>query len=276
MPLKIIKASTAMICILLTVTVALRMPDTLFTYIDSKSQGTIEKQDIEQTELDFLTEMSLFEKLSLKNITSEISLKNGAINNKASIISIFINFTNSVCPCDLIEDNVDCVPYLCSDNEHNNSFILWRVDYVNKYVTIHADIDDETGCVLSYSFYANFCDGEYLYYGNDAKGYEDVCQYHWQGYPYVSAYDLAKYYASYLSNFIVDNTEKLTDDTFPFVDIIDNSTANYDEIIDKIIVDGQEIETETDYIISVLLIPRNQKETPIKVETSIDYIFFNC
>ncbi|MGN0517766.1 MAG: hypothetical protein ACI4II_03475 [Acutalibacteraceae bacterium] len=270
MLMKIIKASTAVICILLTVTVALRMPNTLFTYIDSKSQGTIETQDIEQAELDFLTEMSLFEKLSFKNITSEISLTNGAINNKASIINIFINFTIFyVCQYNLMEDNINCVPYLRSDNVHNYSFIVWSVDYINEYVTIHADIDDETGCVLSYSFYANFCDGEYVYCGKDAEGYEEI--YNWQGYPYVSAYELAKYYADYLSDFIVDNTEELTDDTFPFIDIIDDSTANYDEII----VDGQEMEAETDYISSVLLIPRDHEETPIKIETYVGYISFN-
>lgn len=279
MPLKIIKVFTVAICILLTVTIALKMPDTLFKYIDKKSLSDIEEHEIEQAELDFLTEMTLLEKMSLKNSTSEISLKNGAINNKSSVINIFLDFSYSVCSCDLLIKNINCIPYLRSDN--NNSFIVWTIDYITDYIKIHADIDDETGVILSYSFEAIYCDGE-IFIDADETGYE--LDYIWQGYPYVTAYMLAKYYADYLINTILDNADKFSEELTYFnwpedensaFEIFADTTANANENMLGETVAYEETEAEADYISSVVLILFNRNETPIKIETDIGHISLN-
>lgn len=270
MLLKIIKVFITAICILLTVTIALRMPDTLFAYIDEKSLSNIEKHEIEQAKLDYVTEMTLFEKMSLKNHTSKISLINGTKNNKSSVINIFLDFSCSVCSCNLIIENINCVPYLWSDDK--NSFIVWTIDYITDYIKIHADIDDETGVVISYSFDAIYCNGD-TFLSEDEEGHE--LQYEWQGYPYGPAYKLSKYYADYLINTILSDYDKFHEELsyFNWPEDEDSAIGIYSDTDSDAYGDG---ETEVDYISSILLILFNRHEAPIRVRTDIGHISFNC
>lgn len=272
MLLKIIKVFITAICILLTVTIALRMPDTLFAYIDEKSLSNTEKHEIEQAELDYVTEMTLFEKMSLKNHTSKISLINGTKNNKSNIINIFFDFSSIVCSCNLLIENINCVPYLRSDNK--NSFIVWTIDYITDYIKIHADIDDETGVVISYSFDATYCDGDtFLYEYETGHMFEDK----WQGYPYVTSYMLAKYYGNYLIDTILSDYDKFYEENSYFNWPDDEDTAI--EILsdtDKDAYGEGDGEAQVEYISSALLILFNRNEAPIRVRTDIGHISFNC
>jgi len=146
----------------LVLAVSFVFPSIFFKWQDSKLYNAADLADVNELSLSLSSEMSLLEKAELVcNYDSSVELDTGRFMNSEQAIasadaeieslakSLYIDIS------EVKRNVVSCYPTLNSGSNHekNNSVILWHITYDLDTASLYLGTDDETGKILSFSFY---------------------------------------------------------------------------------------------------------------------------